>query len=371
MLKTFIIIFFFFFSLNGQDVVDNSISPILNKRARVAGLKKIFSIDGDSELYNFKNPENFNIAKDGTVYIVDQWKSLYHFSSTGKFLGNLFQKGEGPGELIYIQNYYLGKNTVIQSYINKIVIKDFQGKYKNDFKIPIRGRLKLIGFEENTYYFTRSDDFKLEVIHNGKELKDMNFTHFFYSWKSGDTEVRKSNIKYKGLQRRKSFKGGGATIIQSPLHAFSISNIQDSSIYYCDSFDYKIKKIIIPDLSIKKEFGRPYSKVKHFFSKSYIKEMKKMDIPIIKNEIKYFKAVLKLINNGDELWVITSTVKKDKGILIDIFSKDGIYKDKFYLPIPDLSSPHIPIFNIIGDKLIILEKNEDEDHQISLYRIQR
>jgi len=81
--------------------------------------------------------------------------------------------------------------------------------------------------------------------------------------------------------------------------------------------------------------------------------MKRMTIPIVKNEIKYFKAVLKLFNQGEELWVITSTVKKDKGVLVDVFSKEGVYKDKFFLPVPEITNPHLPEFNIIDDKIIV------------------
>ncbi len=373
LIKSFIIIFLlsFYVSLNGQEIVANSNSPLLHKKARVARLLKIFTINGDSEYYNLKEPRGFNIAKDGTVFIIDQSKAIYHFSSSGKYLGNLFKKGEGPNELVFIDNYFLGDNSVIQSFRDKILIKNFKGKYIKDFRIPLKGNLKLVGFNNSTYYITNSDNFSFKNLYDGKEVKDMSFTHYFYSWKYGDAKTKKSDIKYKELLRRKIYKvkGGAANIIPSPLYAFVLSKIKNGSIYFCNNFDYKINKIIIPELSVRQVFSRPYSNVKHFYSKSYIKRMRNMKIPIIKNEIKHFKAVLKLINQGNELWVITSTVEKGKGILIDVFSKDGKYIDKFYLPIPNLTSPHLPEFNIVDDKLIILEKSKDEEHQVSVYKI--
>ena len=157
----------------------------------------------------------------------------------------------------------------------------------------------------------------------------------------------------------------------SPAHAFEMSHLKRGCQYFINDLDYKIKKIDTSNTAISHIFGRPYSKVTFFHSKNYIERMKKFNRPVKKPEKQHFQSVLKLLNQGTELWVITSTVKKDKGVLVDVFTTEGVYKDKFYLPIPGADTPHLPRFNIAGDQLILLEKDEDEEHVVSLYKIRK
>ena len=42
----------------------------------------------------------------------------------------------------------------------------------------------------------------------------------------------------------------------------------------------------------------------------------------------------------DKLWVVTSTVDEKKGILVDVFDREGNYVDNFYLTYPEGVVPY-------------------------------
>lgn len=369
MIKYFVIIFVFCFFLNGQVKYNNVASPVLKKKTRVIPLEKIYSIENNPDLFTLKDPYDFKINKDNSLFVIDWQKSLYRFSSTGKYICDLLKKGEGPGELKFLISYFIKNNTVIQfcHYPNKIVEKNLNGKLINEFRIPDKGVLAFIGLANGRFFFSKGDQ---KIKYNlSDKYKDTYIKNYFYRWKYGDKKIWRSKIYYTEIRRIKKTPGGGSLMTSSPFHALTMSNLKNDSLYFVNSFEYRIKKIRIPDLTLEYEFGRPYTKVKYFHSKQYMEWMKKKKKHIKKPEKKYFKAVMKLINHGKEVWVITSTYVKGKGVLVDVFSNKGVYTDKFYLPIPGFNSPHNKRFNIIDDKLIVLEKDENDEHIISVYRI--
>ncbi|MEN8155228.1 MAG: hypothetical protein ABFR75_14530, partial [Acidobacteriota bacterium] len=251
-LITILNLFSYGFAQKIQNFNVNSNSPILQKEARVIGLKKIFTIDGNSDLYHLTDPYKFKIAKDESVFLIDWGKALYRFSSSGKYLSNLYIKGEGPGELKHLLSYYLVDNTVIQfcHYPNKIVIKDFNGVLQNEFSIPQKGVLILLGIKVDTYFFSKAYTRRLAYNKLSVKYQDIVMNDYYYSWNLGDKKTLKSNIHFKKIRRVKKIPGWGTVSSSSPKHAFAISNLKNSYQYFINSFDYKIKKINIRDLTI-------------------------------------------------------------------------------------------------------------------------
>ncbi|MCK4891005.1 MAG: hypothetical protein KAS97_13800, partial [Candidatus Aminicenantes bacterium] len=367
------ILFLFSFDFGQDQIVfnANSGSPVLKKEARILELKKVLSLDGDSDLYQFKDPERFDIGEDGSIFVLDWNRALYKFSAEGKFQMNLFKKGEGPGELKRLFRFFLTKLEVIQycHFPNKIVIKNFRGELQHNNSIPEKGPLSLIGVDGNTYIFSKNSP--LNFLKNiTDKLQEISYKNYFYNWRSGEKVVTRGKIFYTEYGRFKKYPGGGMTGSRSPANVFTISNVKNGLVYFINSFDYKVIKLNIHDLKIKNEFGRSYESVKYFHPESYLMEMKKVKKSVKDPEKKHFKNVLKLFNRKNELWVVTSTYIKNKGILVDVFSHDGVYKDKFYLPIQEITSPHLPELNIIDAKIVVLGKDEDENHIVNVYEIQ-
>ena len=365
-----ILIFCTGFLQAGLEFIHNQNSPVLKKRARVLKIKKIISLEGNSDDYQLKDPSSFDIADDGTIFVKDWNRALYKFSQGGHFIDNLLKKGEGPGELKYLYKYILLDDRIIMfcHFPNKIVETDFEGKMLREYRIPNGGVVLLYGVDKSVFFFSirEINDFQKNLT---KEFRDFSTRFYFYRWEKGKKDIVKGEIFYTEQSRFKRFGEKGIMGAVSPMHAFSKSNMANESVYFINVFDYKIKKINISDLKLDAEFGRPFSNVKFFFRPEHIERLKKEKKAIKSPEKKFFSAVQKIFNRGKELWVITSKYEKGKGILVDVFTDKGIYKDKFFLPLPEITSPHLPTFNVVKDRIIILGVDEDENHVVNVYKI--
>lgn len=86
----------------------------------------------------------------------------------------------------------------------------------------------------------------------------------------------------------------------------------------------------------------------------------------------YFPDIQRLFWINNHLWVVTSTVDIEKGVLVDLFSKSGQYSGCFYLPMPgvqDLCRLYQSQFDIKGNHLIVKETDEEENYKIVRYKI--
>jgi len=123
-----------------------------------------------------------------------------------------------------------------------------------------------------------------------------------------------------------------------------------------------------------KEFRRPYERVK---PEPLTEEQKKGGMIINGKhygppERKYQTDVRNLLTRGDEIWAVTSTQDKAKGVLVDIFDGEGVYRDCFWLKLPDsarrsLLSPGQCALD--GEFLWVVERSEDETFAIRKYRV--
>ena len=79
-----------------------------------------------------------------------------------------------------------------------------------------------------------------------------------------------------------------------------------------------------------------------------------------------------------DLWVLTSTYDEKKGIMVDVFDIEGVFKDSFYLPLVDskerakyahLYQKYCPM-TIHGEYLYVIEYDEDDTFRVVKYLIQ-
>jgi hypothetical protein len=78
------------------------------------------------------------------------------------------------------------------------------------------------------------------------------------------------------------------------------------------------------------------------------------------------------LTRGDEIWAVTSTKDKSKGVLVDVFDGEGVYRDSIYLKLPEtaLKSVLSPgSCALDGDFLWVVERSEDETFAIKKYRV--
>jgi len=79
-------------------IIENPSEAAAKDAGRLLKLIEVWRINDETGGFFFKRPANFRIADDGSIFIADS-DQLLRFSSDGKFIKNLLQKGQGPGEI--------------------------------------------------------------------------------------------------------------------------------------------------------------------------------------------------------------------------------------------------------------------------------
>lgn len=80
------------------------------------------------------------IEMNDDYMFVAEFQKLYAFTREGKFIAQIGEKGEGPGEYITLSSFYVDNEkrqvTIIDSYKNKFINYDFNGKYLSSVSSP-------------------------------------------------------------------------------------------------------------------------------------------------------------------------------------------------------------------------------------------
>jgi hypothetical protein len=138
----------------------------------------------------------------------------------------------------------------------------------------------------------------------------------------------------------------------------------DRTVFVFHSPDYLIKCLDLETAEVVRAFRREYDRVRYDFKATagYPQEL----VP------KYHNDLCRLLWRNGKLWAVTSTIDSKKGILVDVFSREGKYLDNFYLPLfkirknnPGLYAP----MAISGDFLYLLEADEDDLITLVKYEI--
>jgi hypothetical protein len=84
--------------------------------------------------------------------------------------------------------------------------------------------------------------------------------------------------------------------------------------------------------TVLREFWRAYERVKKAPEKDdRIISGESPTIP----DLNYVSDIVNIFTSGDDIWVVTSTCDETKGVLMDVFTSGGVYKDSFYLKLPE------------------------------------
>jgi hypothetical protein len=151
--------------------------------------------------------------------------------------------------------------------------------------------------------------------------------------------------------------------IMSISRAIPLS-VDDRLVFVFHSPEYLIKCLDLETGEIVRAFRREYVRVPYDDKApaGYPQEL----VP------KYHNDLCQLLWRNGELWAVTSTLDPRKGILVDVFSREGMYLDNFYLPLfkvrKDNPQYYAPMA-IHGDFLYLLEADEDDLISLVKYEI--
>jgi hypothetical protein len=360
----FSFLFIFAMIIHPQTIIENPEKPLSKNFGRVVKLKEMMKISEAGDRFYFKYPRNLRVAPDGCIFIKDVEQFL-QFDPDGGFAQNLFKKGQGPGEMQAVGNYFFNGDKIIvhELMTDKIIWFDSKGKFIHEFKINANLSLFLL-FWNDTYYFLSSDRPYVEktsivdlhqkiiaVARNGQEIKEM--TSF-------------PTKGYIAVARR-----GGRVFYD--ISSVTAVPFREKFLFISHTQEYSVKLYDVEEDRVIRSFKRKYRRVK---TPPDMERQGGASIdgkPVFPPRQKYLNDIQNLIVFKDRLWVITSTQDKEKRTLIDVYNFDGDYIDNFYLKFPENLVKRYhgdTAMDISGDSLYTLEGSESGIYSIRKYKIE-
>lgn len=342
-------VFIFSSFILGQSIIENPEKPLSKNVGRVLKLEEVFRIKDIGSDYYFKYPRNLKLTADGCFFLADE-EQLLKFSSEGKFIKNLFKKGQGPGEIEDFFGYHIYKNEIFIYDFKavKIIQTDLNGNLIKQLKVESGPYNYFCGVTENWFVFEK--DIFPPLNERKSKLQEMSCAIRLVS-KDGETE------KESRVFQRIMFLAPRS--ITSWTKLFFVLSEDSKKLYVSHTNEYLIELLDLKRGQVIKRFNRKYLRVKYkkrgwedeFYKKHKVQK------------IKFESDVQGLFINNGLLWVKTSTKVEEKGYLIDVFNLEGKFVDSFYLNIDGrLVSTH-------EDFIFVREKDEDELISIVKYKI--
>jgi hypothetical protein len=321
----------------------------------VIELKEVARITDEAGKFFFVGPIDVSAGEDGSVYVQDV-KKLFKFDARGKFIKNLLKMGEGPGEINADLPGVMVRKDDILLYSNRKSIRiDLEGKLleeRNFGPFPVSN---LLGLRRGRYFFLKrevgefprmsgiyEEDYRLVILPEKGEMAETPYL--------------------MPMTVRRYFRPGVSS--SSNLSRMMPTWVGDRDVFLFHTPDYLIKHLDLETGEVVRSFRREYDRVRYDFRvpKGYPEEL----IP------KYHNDLCRLLWRNDRLWAVTSTFDPKKGILVDVFSREGKYLDNFFLPLFKIRKNNPQYYApmaIHGNFLYLLEADEDDLISLIKYEI--
>jgi hypothetical protein len=336
---------------SGQ-IVENPAKPLAKNAGRILQLTEVWKITDDGGEFFFRNPRDLQIAEDGSIFVADADEFL-KFSPEGKFLKDLYKKGQGPGEMSGggVFRYRLcGQDIFVLSGNSKSFWRaDLEGRFQESIDITTLGDPDFIGALPDGFLFLTFTMWSPNEM-TGKFV-EVPFIVSFVGRHGGKP------LDILTIMRR-SFLAPHAAMYDPLVMEPSPDG---RALYMFKGWDHMIEVLDPASGATIKKFNRRYPKVRFIWTEKQEEERRKMGGP----RYEFEPDINNLYPTGDHLWVETSTNDKAKGRLYDVFDKDGRFLDSFYL------GAGRTLMAVREDAVFCREKNEDESLTVVKYRIEK
>ena len=328
---------------SSQIIIENKSKPKSKNAGRLLELEELLRITDESDEFFFERPYRLSLDQYGFIYFQDG-DFFLKFSPEGKYVKNLAQIGQGPGE---VQSFrYNIQDDIINVWDPrglKVVFYDLDGQFLREFKPEQHFGMSMEGHYRDSLIFSTYDMASRE---ERKGMMDVNHQIILVSKDSGEAqEIRAFPIPWYVTA---SFGTSYAPFSVLP-------NEDGSKLFINDSPEYRIKVMDTATGEILRVFQRKYKRVKM---------PERPPRPgATQPERKYMYDINYMVRNEEQIWIWTSTEDEDKGVLFDVFSMDGEYLDSFYIP------TEVSFMYAKGD--ILFARNQDEEgiYSVVKYRI--
>jgi len=338
-----------------QHVIENPEKPLSKNAGRVLKPEEVFRITDESGDFYFSSPGNLKVDSEGNFFIIDENQFL-KFAANGKYLKNLFKKGQGPGEIstryTWGLSYFFSKDDIFlyDRDGNKIIHMDDEGNLIEEIRLKMTRLHRMYGHMDEGFILMVESP--ANVGPTG--FKDVDMSIILVS-KDG------SSSRTIMIFPKKVYGGRDFGMDWAPFYV--LLEINAKKLLVCHTCEYNIALADLGKGQVIKKFNRKYSRIKYKMTESQKQFYERLNID--PPERKYENDILGLFFHNDQLWVKTSTKNEKKGVLIDVFNNEGKYIDNFYLNFKG------ELMTVHGDFIFVREKDEDENIQIVKYKMMR
>ena len=123
-----------------QAVIENPAKPSSRNAGRVVSLKEEMRIEDTGAGFFFKTPYTIRVSPRGDIFIKDGQEQALQFDPQGRFVRNLFKKGQGPGELTGLLDIWASPDRLyLLGFPPKILVFNYDGKLVNELSLRDTG----------------------------------------------------------------------------------------------------------------------------------------------------------------------------------------------------------------------------------------
>lgn len=340
-------------------IIENPATPPGKNAGRIVVPQEVMLIIDEGEGFFFQKPGMIKVAPDESIFVVDEGQFL-RFDKNGKFLNNQQKKGEGPGEYTDIQNYqFIGQKIFIfTTHPQKIIQTDMRGKFLEQTRVREKSHYgEVFGYVNDKLWFIGADYKKR--IHEENEHLIMKLELL---WRTDDGKAGKTGIFFpEKWHTVKQIFEDGPYVYSKPIAKSLFRLHQSKYLYVSHTLKYLVRMVDLEKGKILLQFRRKYKTLPYIDQRT--QEEKELDRKFL-DEYKppYFSDIQELLFYGEKIWVLTSVISKEKGVLVDVFNREGVYVDNFFLKLPQVTR----VRDMYDKQIIIYNKfiytiQEDED----------
>lgn len=324
-------------------------------------------ITDESGDFYFKHPRRIKIAPDESIFLVDENQFL-RFDKQGKFLNNQQKTGQGPGEYTYLLYYQFMDNKIyiFGSSPYKLVETDLQGNLLKETRLTGSQSFRRIsGFikGKDKFWFISSSFRELVNRNTGEQTLDQEL-----AWGTLDGKIEKTGILFPETwyMVKETSKDGVLARLRSMVKSIFVR--QQTNLYVSNTPKYLVQCVDLEKVKVVHQFNRKYTRVPYKDDSP-----KEENNRFIGSEPEYFSDIQAVLFYNDQLWIFTSTIVKDKGVLVDVFTKEGKYIDNFYLKLPrvttarDMDRKPLTLYK---DFLFTAEEDDDGSMSVVKYKLE-
>ncbi len=302
-------------------IIENPEKPIAANAGRIVTLKEELRIEDTGANYFFKNPGSIRVSPRGDIFFKDGPEQVLQFDPEGRFVRNLYKRGQGPGELSTVIDTWASHDRLyVIGYPPKILVYDFEGNLVQE--LPLRSAM--VGGR-----FVLADPANLLVYGSGRPdpsggtgLRDMPWDIIEIA---PDGTSLKTIASFPILTFFEVREGG--TISGTAGNRLQVVALDGNSLFVNSSPEYLIENFARDKKAVVLRFRRPYARMKNIAGGGGV-SLSGGSRPSV---LEFLPDIYALHVVDGQLWVQTYSVTEEKGILFDVFDAKGRYIDSFYI----------------------------------------